>query len=407
MKVCVFTLGCKVNKYESGVLMKTLSENGAEVTDKLEAADYYIVNTCAVTAEAERKSRQCISRIKKLNPDAEILICGCASENDASQFLKEGVTYISGTARKDLLARLDVKGVNVLEIGKTYEENGFAESCRTRSYIKIQDGCNNFCSYCLIPYVRGRSRSRRLSDIIAEMRTAQAVSKEIVLTGIDISSYGRDIGLNLTALIESLADFDVRLRLGSFEVNIIDDGLLSALKNLKRFCPHFHLSLQSGSDEVLKAMNRRYTTSEYLEKVNLIRKYFPTAGLTTDVIAGFPAETDDEFEKCAEFIKSAGFSDIHCFPYSRRKGTAAYKLKPIDAQTVDKRLKRLLELKQDIKRRFIAANLNTPHEVLFEDREKGFSVGYTENYIKFYGEDYDCNTVQKVVAEDIFKDGMR
>lgn len=220
---------------------------------------------------------------------------------------------------------LPESGVNVEDIPKSYEESGFAENVRTRAYVKIQDGCNNFCSYCLIPYVRGRSRSRALDKVVEEVRSVPENIKEIVLTGIDISSYGKDIGLSLKDLILALSDVDKRIRLGSFEMNIIDDGLLNALKGLRHFCPHFHLSLQSGSDEVLRTMNRHYKTKDYLERVRLIRKYFPLAGITTDVIVGFPTETDKEFFVSKEFVKSVGFSDVHCFPYSPRKGTASYK----------------------------------------------------------------------------------
>ena len=295
MKVCVFTLGCKVHRYESDVIINKLIERGFEVTENLEKADYYVINTCAVTAEAEKKSRQCVARVKKQNPESKILICGCASENNAKQFEKDGVVYVSGTAKKDLLSLLPESGVNVDDIPKSYEESGFAENVRTRAYVKIQDGCNNFCSYCLIPYVRGRSRSRALDKVVEEVRSVPENIKEIVLTGIDISSYGKDIGLSLKDLILALSDVDKRIRLGSFEMNIIDENLLNALKGLKNFCPHFHLSLQSGSDEVLRTMNRHYKTKDYLERVRLIRKYFPLAGITTDVIVGFPTETDEEF----------------------------------------------------------------------------------------------------------------
>lgn len=407
MKVCVFTLGCKVNRYESDVIIKKLQDNGFEVTENLEKADYYIINTCAVTGEAEKKSRQCVARVKKQNPEAKILICGCASENNPTQFEKDGVVYVSGTAKKDILSMLPESGVNVEEIPKEYEESGFAENVRTRAYVKIQDGCNNFCSYCLIPYVRGRSRSRSIENIVDEIKLIPDEIKEIVLTGIDISSYGKDIGLSLKDLIFALSDVEKRIRLGSFEMNIIDDELLVALKNLKNFCPHFHLSLQSGSDEVLRTMNRHYKTEDYLERVNLIRKYFPLAGITTDVIVGFPTETDEEFILSSEFVKSVGFSDVHCFPYSPRKGTVAYKkYKPLAPSVIDDRMKTMLEIKENLKKAFLEKNIGVSHKVLFEEYENGFAVGYSENYLRFYDASANEGEIKNITANKIIFDGL-
>lgn len=407
MKVCIFTLGCKVNQYESDVLSGMLKNRGYEVSEKLEYADYYIINSCAVTSEAEKKSRQCVARAKKQNPDAKILVCGCAAENNPLQFKKDGVTYISGTGRKDILAELPECGVNVCDIPRAFEDYGFSESPRTRAYIKIQDGCNNFCTYCLIPYVRGRSRSRRPDSIVREIDSLIGKTNEIVLTGIDISSYGKDIGTDLASLICMLSNYDIRIRLGSFEVNLIDDELLTALKGLKKFCPHFHLSLQSGSDAVLKSMNRHYTTKKYLDKVNLIRNYFPTAGITTDVIVGFPTETDEEYEKSTAFIEKAAFADIHCFPYSPRKGTKSYGMRNLPSDIVDSRTARLLQLKAKLKNNFAEKNIGVRHEVLFEDREGGYTVGYTENYIKFYSPDAVGGECVSVTADRVFSDGIK
>lgn len=407
MKVCVFTLGCKVNQYESDALKKILSDKGYEVTEELIPADFYIINTCAVTAEAEKKSRQCVARALKQNPAAKVLICGCASENNAAQFEKEGVIYVSGTAKKVLLTFLENKGECVTDIPKTFEDFGYADSPRTRSYIKIQDGCNNFCSYCLIPYVRGRSRSRAKDSVIAEVISAAKTCKEVVLTGIDISSYGKDIGLTLADLTDGLKDIDVRLRLGSFEVNVIDERLLISLKNLKRFCPHFHLSLQSGSDAVLKSMNRHYTTAQYADKVRLIRSYFPDAGLTTDVIVGFPTESEKDFYDSLDFIKNIKFSDVHCFPYSPRKGTVAYKMKPLPKNVVDARVAELLKVKAELKTSFAQVNIGKEREVLFEDVEAGYTVGYTENYVRFYSENGTHGDVKKVIGNKLFLDGIK
>lgn len=408
MKVSVFTLGCKVNRYESDVIIRELREKGYEVTEELEPADYYIINTCAVTAEAEKKSRQCVARAKKHNPDAKILVCGCASENNAKQFEKNGVVYVTGTAGKDVVSLLPETGINILDIPDEYEENGFAERTRTRAYVKIQDGCNNFCSYCLIPYVRGRSRSRAIGSVVAEVKNRSADVKEIVLTGIDISSYGKDIGCSLKTLAESLSDEDVRIRFGSFEVGVIDEELLNVLTNMKKFCPHFHLSLQSGSDVVLKSMNRRYTTDQYFEKVGLIRKYFPLAGITTDVIVGFPTESDAEFALSCDFIRRVGFSDVHCFPYSPRKGTVAFnKYKPLDALIIDERMRAMLDIKKNLKRDFLEKNVGVSHEVLFEEKDGEYQCGYTENYLKFYAADAVNDEIRKIAAKQLFRDGLK
>ena len=407
MRVCVFTLGCKVNRYECDVIINKLIERGYEVTENLEKADYYVINTCAVTAEAEKKSRQCVARVKKQNPDAKILICGCASENNAKQFEKDGVVYVSGTAKKDLLSLLPENGVNVEDIPKSYEESGFAENVRTRAYVKIQDGCNNFCSYCLIPYVRGRSRSRALDKVVEEVRSVPENIKEIVLTGIDISSYGKDIGLSLKDLILALSDVDKRIRLGSFEMNIIDDGLLNALKGLRHFCPHFHLSLQSGSDEVLRTMNRHYKTKDYLERVRLIRKYFPLAGITTDVIAAFPSETDKNFEESLAFCLDAGFSDIHVFPFSPREGTAAARLKRVDSDVAAERVKRLAAAKSRLKADFLSKNVGRIDDVLTEERTSGYVCGYTPNYVRvFIKEPCKTDEIVSVRLGKAVRDGL-
>ena len=273
MKAVIYNLGCKVNKYECDSLLKSLKEKGHEVSEDLVYADLYILNTCAVTNEAERKSRQCVTRCLKLNPNAKIVVCGCASQNNPTQFAdKENVTYVIGNAEKDkLIDNLEERGMVIKPIPTDYEDGFSPEVVRTRAYVKIQDGCDNYCSYCLIPYVRGRSRSRKIQSVVDEITRLSTICKEITITGIDISSYGKNIGSSLSELIEHLADIDCRLRLGSLEVNVIDERLLSALKSLKKFCPQFHLSLQSGEDGVLRKMNRHYTTAQYAEKVELSR----------------------------------------------------------------------------------------------------------------------------------------
>jgi threonylcarbamoyladenosine tRNA methylthiotransferase MtaB len=299
MKIHITTLGCKVNQYESGQIAAKYIAGGHEITKNIKDADICVVNTCAVTNFAEKKSRYQVARIKRVNPDAEIIICGCAADRK----LNESVC-------------------------------GF-KSVQTRKkvYIKIQDGCNNFCSYCIVPHLRGRSTSRPLRDVLAEVRATQ---KPIVLTGIDISSYAD--------LHELCAAADRPFELSSMEVRIINDEFLQILKNNKNFIPNFHLCLQSGCDRVLAAMNRKYTTAEYLARVALIRKYFPNARLTTDVICGFPTETDEDFSETVAFIKKINFANIHVFPYSRRTGTRAAGLPQVQDSVITKRTKVLQDI---------------------------------------------------------------
>ena len=309
MKVCVYTLGCKVNQYDSDSIIARLLKK-YDVTDKMEKADVYVINTCAVTAEAERKSRQIMQRAKSLNPDAKILVIGCASQNNPKQFWDKGADFVSGTANK--IAICDFENLSGFKnsIGcdegcfptaEVFEESGVAASFKTRHFIKVQDGCDNFCNYCLVPYLRGKPRSRSLENILNEVAEVSKAAKEIVLTGINLSAYGKDINLDLSSLLDALKPYDIRVRLGSLEVNVVDDRLLQAAKNLRGFCDHFHLSLQSGSDKVLKEMNRHYTSSEYLSAVEKIRSYFPDAAITTDLIVAYPTETEQDFFDSLEF----------------------------------------------------------------------------------------------------------
>ncbi len=383
MKAVVFTLGCKVNSCESSSIMTGLSEMGYEVSEELVPADVYVINTCAVTKEAEKKSRQAIARVKKQNPNAKIIVTGCASERDPKSFLgKDGVEVVTGTACKEkILELIDKNGEFVYPQETCFHELPFAKTTKTRAYVKIQDGCNNFCSYCIIPYLRGRSRSRSPESILNEIETLKPL--ETVLTAINLSAYNFE-GNNLTSLLNSLSTVDCRIRLGSLEENVITEEFLLALKNLKDFAPHFHLSLQSGSDKTLKAMNRKYTAEEFLSGVELIRKYFPNAGITTDVIVGYPTETDDDFIESLNFVKKVDFADVHAFTFSPREGTVAYKLKDIDGCVKKERLNKMLELKKYLKTRFLSKNMQTIQSVIIEEFDGEFSVGYTENYLKTY-----------------------
>lgn len=382
-KAVVFTLGCKVNDCESGSLMQGLSELGYEVTDELVPADLYILNTCAVTGEAEKKSRQCVARVQKLNPAARVVVCGCASQRDPHAFAeKPNVTLVSGARQKGrILSLLQEKGVNIDDGDKAYDELLPAKNLKTRAFVKIQDGCDNFCSYCIIPYLRGRSRSRSLASAAAEILGSAAL--ETVVTGIDVSSY-RDGEHDLADLMIAVANAKSRLRLGSLEVGVITGRLLDALKKVRDFAPHFHLSLQSGADAVLKKMNRHYTSAQYLEKVELIRRYFPRAAITTDIIAGFPTETEEDFAETLDFIGRVGFSQIHCFCYSRREGTNAAKWKELPAAVKNERLHILLQRAKEVREEYERGFVGETLSMICEEEKHGFTEGYGENYIRLY-----------------------
>ena len=407
-KAVVFNLGCKVNQYECDALSAGLKAMGYYTTESLEPADLYVINTCAVTAEAERKSRQILARIKKLNENAEIVVTGCASQKNADYYIEKGVKYVSGVMNKNNILR--ALGFNnsetLIDIVK-YEEPSFLPSAdRTRSYVKIQDGCDNFCSYCIIPYLRGRSRSRTIENAVREIENLALNTEEIVITGVNLSQYGKDTGESLVGLIDALKDLNVRIRLGSFYVEGINRELLQSLKALKRFCPHFHLSLQNGDNDVLRAMNRRYTTKDYLEKIALIREYFEYASITTDIIVGYPTETEENFINTMNFAKEVGFSDIHIFPFSAREGTVAYKLDPIPPQIIKDRKHRLEEVRKELHHNYLDLMKNVSQEVVFETKvDDCYNTGYSEYYVRFYVKTDEKVAIVKPI--EIYKDGLK
>lgn len=413
MKVCVMTLGCKVNKYESDALIENLTLKGYKTTDKLEFADIYVINTCAVTGEAEKKSRQMIARCKKFNKDAKVLICGCAAQKNPEQFKERNVNYIGGTAGKiKIVDYIDsiTKGKKSWESGKTkienlpkeYEDDLFAKQTRTRAFIKIQDGCDNFCSYCIIPYLRGRSRSRGIISILNEVGSLKENIKEIVLTGINVTDYKIDGKKGLLTLLQEIDKFGKRVRLSSIEDTLLDETFVKGLSELENFCPHFHLSLQSGSDSVLKRMNRHYSTKQFKNSVELIRKYFPLAGITTDVIVGFAGESENEFLDSFDFIKDIDFSMLHIFQYSVREGTTASKLyKDLVPQIKQERYEKLEKLNKILKKKFIKKNKK--ESVLVEEKENDYYVGYTKNYIKCYIKSKE-DLINQVVNVKIIKE---
>lgn len=418
--VAFLTLGCKVNQYDADAMRAVLDYGGLRVCDAQDRADVYVINTCAVTAEAERKSRQAVTRILRINPDAEIYVCGCASQNNFSQFARDGVKFISGTKGKLALAEELVKRYGGSDDGffdkivtsdfdtaEKYEEFRGTLTMRTRHYVKIQDGCNNFCSYCIVPYLRGRSRSRSMSGILREIETAETASREVVLTGINLSAYGKDIGTSLADLLTALQSCDIRVRLGSLEVGVIDERFLEAAKGMKRFCPHFHLSLQSGDDAVLRNMNRHYTAEEYYDKVALIRQYFPEAAVTTDIIVGYPTESDEAFGNSLAFCKKVGFADMHVFPYSSRKGTVAGKLPVLPSAAVAERQRAMTALKHELSTEYRLKQLGKNVEVLFETKEDGLWCGHAPNYVKVYSMQGERNAIADVVPTALFGDGVR
>lgn len=404
MKAVVFTLGCKVNGCESASLLRGLEERGYEVSDELVPADLYILNTCAVTAEAEKKSRQAVARIRAAAPQARILVCGCAAERMPAQFAeKEGVRLVTGAMHKGgILELLDAEGVRVSPAETRFEELPSPRFLQTRAYVKVQDGCNNFCSYCIIPYLRGRSRSRPLESAAAEILSCPA--EEVVITGIDVSSY-RDGARDLADLLRAVKDAKARIRLGSLETHAVTERLLAAAKEVRSFAPHFHLSLQSGSDAVLRAMNRKYTRAEFLRKAALVREAFPSAALTTDIIVGFPTETEEDFEATLALAEEARFSQIHCFAYSRRAGTAAAKLKELAPQVKKERLGRLMALGRRLREEYEGAFLGKTLELVPEEEKGGYTEGYSENYIRLYVHG-SVKKRTRVRALERYKDGL-
>ncbi len=339
-KAALHNLGCKVNAYETEAMQELLENSGYEIVPFHEKADVYIVNTCTVTNMADRKSRQMLHRARKMNPDAIVAACGCYVQEKADE-VADCVDLVIGNNRKKEIVRILEEYENsrgtmhkeLVDIGHTreYEDMHLTKTAEhTRAYLKVQDGCNQFCSYCIIPYARGRVRSRAMDSVLSEVKSlADHGYQEVVLTGIHLSSYGIDTGESLLSLIQKVHGVEgiKRIRLGSLEPRIITEEFAASIAALPKMCPHFHLSLQSGCDETLKRMNRRYTSEEYFEKCQLLRKYFKEPALTTDVIVGFPGETQEEFEASRAFVDKVDFYETHVFKYSRREGTKAAAMK--------------------------------------------------------------------------------
>lgn len=402
-KAALHNLGCKVNAYETEAMQHLLEEAGYEIVPFTQKADVYVINTCSVTNMADRKSRQMLHKAKKNNPDSIVVAAGCYVQTSEKEVLNDlSVDIVIGNDRKhDLVRLLDEYSldsvndtVDDINDGRHDFEELFIDQTKehTRAFIKVQDGCNQFCSYCIIPYARGRVRSRRFENVIAEVeRLAANGFKEVVLTGIHLSSYGVDFE-EATGLLELIQAVNAvkgieRIRLGSLEPKIVTEHFASELSKLDKICPHFHLSLQSGCDATLKRMNRKYTTKEYERGCELLRKYFVHPAITTDVIVGFPGETEEEFEQTKAYLEHIHFYEMHIFKYSKRKGTrAAVMPDQIDEQIKAARSEKLIALGHDMSKEFRKFYIGKNEEALFEEKavigDKEYFVGYTKEYVK-------------------------
>ena len=402
-KAALHNLGCKVNAYETEAMQQLLEEAGYEIVPFQEKADVYVINTCSVTNIADRKSRQMLHRAKKMNPDAVVVAAGCYVQAAGEELKKDAAidVIIGNNRKKDLVPLLDeyfagkhVEEDSLIDIGKTREYealhiNKIAD--HTRAFIKIQDGCNQFCSYCIIPYTRGRVRSRKLEEIMEEIKgLVDKGYREVVLTGIHLSSYGLDLDgitlLDLMVKIDKIQGLE-RLRLGSLEPRIVTEEFTRTLAGLRTICPHFHLSLQSGCDATLKRMNRRYTTEEYEKGCQILRKYFDRPAITTDVIVGFPQETEEEFAQTIEFLKRIHFYEMHVFKYSRRAGTRAADMPgQLTENQKGQRSDVLLKLDQEMSLEYRRSFLGEEKEVLMEEKividGTEYLVGHTREYVK-------------------------
>jgi len=421
MKVAFYTLGCKVNQYDTQMMSEKFIASGHDVVDFSDFADVYVINTCTVTQMSDKKSRNIISRAKRLNENAVIVVCGCFSQVSSEEVSGiNGVDVVIGTSnRSDIVYFVNEFQKHGKQIVNIERKNDLSSetisdfSEKTRAILKIEDGCRNFCSYCLIPFARGKIISKPLDHVVKE---AAAISKsgyrEIVLTGIHLSSYGIDIGgVDLGDAINAVAEIDgiERIRLGSLEPMIISDGFLNKIKDCKKLCPSFHLSLQSGCDKTLSSMNRKYTSDMYRRAVELLRCYYPDCAITTDVIVGFPGETDADFFESLEFVRNIGFAKVHIFPYSKRKGTKAAQMPcQIDKKVKQQREKELSEIEKNSRICFLESMVGSVQDVLVERCSNGFCIGFSKNYIsvKFAGDESLINQIVTVKITERCEEGL-
>ena len=397
MRVAIYTLGCKVNQYETAAMETELQSRGHVLVDFEDEADAYIINTCSVTAVSDKKSRQMIRRAKKRNPKAVVAACGCYVQTHTDEAQTLGIDLISGTGQRmeflDLLERSVSAQQCIVHVDEALRRRDFevlhagGQAGRTRAMLKVEDGCVNFCTYCIIPYARGPVRSEPLAAAVEQTRQLrQEGYREIVVTGIEISSYGRDFkdGTSLIDLLEAVSEAagDLRIRLGSLEPRTITEEFCRRAAKLPNLCPHFHLSLQSGCDVTLKAMNRRYDTARFMESVELLNRYFDRPAITTDLITGFPGESEEDFSATLAFIERCGFAAMHIFPYSIRPGTPAAKMAQVAMPVREERAHRAANIAAEMHRQYLDGCVGKTYEVLFEQRRQGYFVGHAPNYME-------------------------
>lgn len=397
--VAFYTLGCKVNQYETNAMEQQFIQNNYKIVDNTEKADIYVINTCTVTNMADRKSRQMLRRVKEINQSAVIVVCGCYAQVAKTELEQiPEVDIILGINEKNKIVQIVEEYLasknNIIEVADVSKQKEFLDfgdvtyTEKNRAVIKVQDGCNMFCSYCLIPYARGRIRSRKIENVVSEIeKIAKQGIKEVVITGIHVASYGKDFdneNIRLINLLEEINKIEgiERIRLSSLEPTIVDEKFAQRLAKLEKICDHFHLSLQSGCDATLKRMNRKYTTARYKEATEILRKYYPNANFTTDVIVGFPGETNEEFNQTYKFLKEIGFYKMHIFKYSPRKGTVAEKLpNQVDGNIKEERSRKLIELSNNMQNEKNSQYIGKTVKVLFEEYENEYYKGHTTNYM--------------------------
>lgn len=412
----VITLGCKLNFCESAAIEKSFEENGFSQTDG--KANVYIINSCAVTSTAVAKARHTLSKCRRENPNGVTVLCGCFPQSYPEEAgLKFGADIVTGSADKIKIPALvkeflktRVKAVKISPLSREYDVNSAVpDEDRTRAFIKIEDGCDRFCSYCIIPKARGRVRSLPIEKITEQAK--QCVTdghREIVLTGINLGCYGQDLGLRLSDAVKAVANSGAeRIRLSSLEPEMMTDDEIEALRGVDALCPHFHLSLQSGSDTVLKRMNRKYSTEQYRRTADKLHAVFPNCSLTTDIIVGFPGETDEEFIESVDFAREIGFAKIHVFPYSMRKGTVAAEMEQLHPSIRSERVRLMTAAAKELELAFYETHLGTEHTLLVEKpQSREYSHGFTESYIpvRIYGEELPRHTLANVRITD-YRDG--
>ena len=423
MKIAFYTLGCKTNQYETQAMERLLLERGHTIGSFEESCDCYVVNTCSVTAVADKKNRAVIRRCRRKNPEAIVAVCGCYTQHAAQEVKQLGVDVIGGSGNRQQFLSDLLQAAAQRQYHETLDNalrrrefevlpaGGLEE--RTRAMLKVQDGCTNFCTYCIIPYTRGPIRSAPLELAVEQAKELAARGyREIVITGIEIAGWGKDLPGKppLWQLISAICQAvpELRIRLGSLEPRIITEEFCRELKKFPNLCPHFHLSMQSGCDAVLQRMKRKYDTARYYESICLLREFFPGCAITTDMIVAFPGETEEEFRQSLDFIRKCSFADMHIFPYSRRPGTPAADMPgQLPNAVKEERSRRAIAIAEQMSREYRESLIGTTQTVLFEDREGEYFTGHTPNYIKVYAQGENLhNQIRQVTITEVFHDDV-